>query len=236
MKSFLVLLKDKQPQLLNSTLLAEHINYLKDLHSKKHLSICGPFSDNQQALLVLKAVSKEQAEQLVSQNPFIQNRFYQNYEIQEFLESNEENNWLIEDEQTLNNLNTNKNPVTNKAIPKIENENPPQIVTLLQRKLKENVSYEEFLAAWLPENVSYKGDASHYYDLPVQVINAENLQDPTEIISIALIWADKEATMEESKRMAAADKLRQERVALVTDKLNDPKIFEVKNYFNLGNT
>lgn len=94
MKSFLVLLSDKQLELFNSELLNEHIHYLKQLHQTGHLQTCGPFTNDDGAMLVINATSRDQAESLIAQDPFLQEQYYQHATIQEFTEANPANNWL----------------------------------------------------------------------------------------------------------------------------------------------
>ncbi len=104
MKSFLILLSEKQPELLGMNLLAAHINYLKQLRTAGHLPLCGPFTDNKGAILVIRATSTNHAEKIISEDPFIKEMYYKKYTVQEFIEAGEENNWLSVSDQTINNL------------------------------------------------------------------------------------------------------------------------------------
>ncbi|MBV8802562.1 MAG: hypothetical protein JO131_06300, partial [Gammaproteobacteria bacterium] len=104
MKSFLVLLSEKQSDLLNESLLKDHISYLKILRKNGYLPMCGPFSDNQGALLILRANSKSHVEELISCDPFIKQNYYKKYKIHEFTEASDENNWLSHSDQTLKNI------------------------------------------------------------------------------------------------------------------------------------
>ena len=56
--TYLVLFSNKQSHLFTEQLIADHIQFLKSLHSGGHLVLCGPFSDNQGAALIIKAHSK----------------------------------------------------------------------------------------------------------------------------------------------------------------------------------
>lgn len=104
MKSFLILLSEKQPHLLNEDLLQDHILYLKSLRENGYLPICGPFANNQNAVLVIRTDSKSHAEKLINGDPFIKNNYYKKFEIHEFMEANEENDWLARSDQSLNNI------------------------------------------------------------------------------------------------------------------------------------
>lgn len=104
MKTFLVLLSEKQPQLLNDHMLKSHIDFLKQLRIDNHLPICGPFTDNTAAVLIIKADTITQAEEMVKKDPFISQNYYKKYIIHEFMAAGEENNWLSDVKQTKDNL------------------------------------------------------------------------------------------------------------------------------------
>lgn len=95
MKSFLVLYSKKQPNLLNEILLNDHINYLKELDSQGTLMLCGPFTNNEQAMLYIKTSSLDEVHQLILKDPFIREKYYTEFSINEFLPANSENNWLM---------------------------------------------------------------------------------------------------------------------------------------------
>lgn len=95
MKQFIILLKDKQRGTLSDDLLHAHVKHLKELKSKNILVICGPFTDNNGAVKIIKARNLEEAEFIANWDPFTKNGYYQNYEIHEFIEANEENNYLL---------------------------------------------------------------------------------------------------------------------------------------------
>lgn len=92
MKSFLILYNEKHSEIFSNTLLKEHVSFLKNL---KNLTICGPFIDNCRAILIIKAKSIDEVEHVINQDPFIINKYYTNYTINEFIEANEENNFLM---------------------------------------------------------------------------------------------------------------------------------------------
>lgn len=104
MKSFLVLYNKKQSHLLNPALLNDHINYLKKLDSQGFLLLCGPLTNNEQAVFYIKIASLEEAQQLILKDPFIQEKYYSDFSISEFLPANPENDWLMSSSQTINNL------------------------------------------------------------------------------------------------------------------------------------
>lgn len=104
MKYFLILFSSKQPSLLNDTLLKMHIDFLKKLRTEGYLLICGPFTDNKGAVLIIQADSREDAEVKVKDDPFIKTKYYNHFVIHEFMAAGDENNWLSETPQTLGNL------------------------------------------------------------------------------------------------------------------------------------
>lgn len=104
MKTFLVLLSEKQPELFSENLLNSHIDFLKKLRSSNHLPLCGPFADNRGALLIINANSLVHAESLIKEDPFIKQHYYKKFVLNEFLPAGDENNWLSEAKQTINNL------------------------------------------------------------------------------------------------------------------------------------
>ncbi len=96
MKTFLVLYSQKQSHILTDDMLNKHIYFLKKLQSDNRLSICGPFTDNQGAVLVIMADSFMEAEKIINQDPFINQKYYEKYIIHEFMTANAENNWLCD--------------------------------------------------------------------------------------------------------------------------------------------
>lgn len=58
----------------------------------------------ERAVLVIRADLKSYAEKLINDDPFIQHHYYKKIEIHEFMEANEENDWLACSDQSLNNL------------------------------------------------------------------------------------------------------------------------------------
>src|SRR5579872_7364911 len=102
--TFLILLDDKQPQLLNKKLLAEHITYLKNLRQQGFLPICGPKSDNKGGILIIRANSEKHAHEIISNDPFIKEGYYKKISIHEFQEAGDDNDWLADSPQTQDNL------------------------------------------------------------------------------------------------------------------------------------
>ncbi|WP_194165715.1 YciI family protein [Oceanobacillus sp. CFH 90083] len=104
MNSYLVILKDKRNGELSNDLLTNHVTYLKRLRQQGSLMLCGPFVDDDGAVMVFQSESVESVEELLNNDPFVYEKYYQSYEIKEFLEANDGNNWLVGVPQTKGNL------------------------------------------------------------------------------------------------------------------------------------
>ncbi|WP_413381055.1 YciI family protein [Alkalihalobacillus sp. 1P02AB] len=104
MNSYLVILKDKRKGGLSNDLLTNHVTYLKSLSQQGSLKLCGPFKDDDGTVMVFQSENVEDVEELLNNDPFVYEKYYQTYEIKEFLEANDENNWLVEIPQTKGNL------------------------------------------------------------------------------------------------------------------------------------
>lgn len=109
MRKYIVILEEKKEGTLEPDLLNQHVNHLRELTRLGKLSLCGPFKDNDGALQIIVAETKENAERIIEQDPFIKEKYYHSYVIYELIEANENNNWLCEDVQTkINMRNDNK--------------------------------------------------------------------------------------------------------------------------------
>lgn len=106
----------------------------------------------------------------------------------------------------------------------------PQMVTVISRKLKNGVTFEEYHNKWEP-NVE---DKSTYFSFPVQIIHLANVSDPSEIISIGLLDATEEALYEEAKRVSANEKLRGKKITNLCENVSDTKLFKVIKIDTLG--
>lgn len=104
MEKFVVILKEKRDGELDANLLSRHIDYLRLLSQEGKLMIAGPFKNNEQAMLILNCEDIDEAINLVSSDPFIKEKYYNTYEINELIVANEENNWLMDNPQTTGNL------------------------------------------------------------------------------------------------------------------------------------
>ncbi|MFZ4099276.1 MAG: hypothetical protein ACOYKZ_02975 [Chlamydiia bacterium] len=75
----------------------------------------------------------------------------------------------------------------------------PSSLGLGVRRLKEGKTVEDFLEAWTPppetQDPLIQGDIEYkrFFPAPVRVINALNLKNPSEIVSISFNWLSAEA-------------------------------------------
>jgi uncharacterized protein YciI len=104
MAKYVALLSGKKSHTLTDALLSAHVAHLRAQQSAGHLVLCGPLKDNDGALQILEAQSREQAEAILKADPFIAQRYYERYALSELIEANEANGWLMRDGQTQDNL------------------------------------------------------------------------------------------------------------------------------------
>lgn len=107
MKSFLIILKNKSLSKLEMSLLKEHVSHLKKIYKSGNLILCGPFVDDSGAVLIIEAKSQQDVESIIQSDPFIKEKYYTDYSITEFYKADQSNNWLMEHDQTLDELNRN---------------------------------------------------------------------------------------------------------------------------------
>ena len=83
------------PEMIES-LMKGHVEQLRDLHSQGTLFMSGPLKGSDtKGLLIFEANSQEEVERYVLKDPLIVHKFYASYRIYEWIEANEENNYLI---------------------------------------------------------------------------------------------------------------------------------------------
>ena len=116
----------------------------------------------------------------------------------------------------------------------------PHSISVLFRELHEGKNFSDFHTAWVPAQAhahtqKQAGQIFHeYFPVPIRVINAVNIQNPKEIVSVGLHWLSEE----EAKHMMeiANDPKNNERgqaIAEVADKTK-AGIYKVESDDNLG--
>src|SRR3990167_6551194 len=105
-------------------------------------------------------------------------------------------------------------------------------VSLLNRKIKPGYTYSDFYKAWLPPTTTdekQKEIIGPYFGFspPGCVIQAANLENPSEIISIGLASATKEDVLKAVQVHANTEKQRHDSIAKVADKVGETKLLEI---------
>lgn len=71
------------------------MNHLKNLSNTNNLFICGPYKTSDSAIQILIAESIGEARKLVESDPFIKSGYYKDYDLDELIEANDSNNFLL---------------------------------------------------------------------------------------------------------------------------------------------
>ena len=100
MPKFIAFLSNKNKHQFSEQLLLKHVAHLKRLNKQGKLFLCGPFTDDKSALQILNAKNINEANDLVNEDPFIQQGYYKQVEVKELIEANADNNWLMDHPQT----------------------------------------------------------------------------------------------------------------------------------------
>jgi hypothetical protein len=82
------------------------------------------------------------------------------------------------------------------------------IISVLSRRLRKGKDYEDFRAAWLPDEG---------FGVPTRVVSAVSLEDPREIITIGFTDLDPADVEDFLARVGPQEKLRHDRIAEVVE-------------------
>jgi uncharacterized protein YciI len=96
LRHYVVHLSHKQKHLLSEQLLRDHVAYLRSLSLKGVLPFCGPCADGT-ALMIVRANSLEEAQELIGKDPFSQVDYYQKRKLVEIEAATLENNFLLDE-------------------------------------------------------------------------------------------------------------------------------------------
>lgn len=118
----------------------------------------------------------------------------------------------------------------------------PIAVSILYRKLHDGKTFEDFYKAWMPPEAYTKpfkvGDTTYYhlFEAPTRVINAVSMENPEEIISVGIVWADEKQFDEELAKAtkAKSNAVRHDNISEVADSIS-VKMYKVKADTKLGN-
>ena len=105
MKIYRIDVSDSNPSVMTEALVTAHVDFLKDLHHKQQLLFCGPCFETSSATLLVRAESKQAADELIQRDPFTTEQFYRKRHIVEIAECNIDNEFMLQ--ASLDFLNTN---------------------------------------------------------------------------------------------------------------------------------
>lgn len=95
MATFAFILKDKNSNMLTRAIYFNHLEYLRKQTREAKLFMAGPLKDQDKILQIYHTNTFADAEEVVKNDPYVSEGYYQSYEGYEWIEANEENNWLM---------------------------------------------------------------------------------------------------------------------------------------------
>lgn len=110
---------------------------------------------------------------------------------------------------------------------------PPSMLAVLFRKLHPGKTYKDFHQAWLPP-LKEGQDLENYFSVPTYVINAENVEDPTDIISIGLMWVGDKDLSKVMELTKTTESQRHENIDGVAVKIGPTLMYQLKDVNKLG--
>lgn len=90
---FVVFLPRRPDKVADEAAVRAHVAHMRELDALGHLELAGPFADRRGGMLILRAASLEQAQELASRDPFVTGG-YTDLEVRAWWLSCEENNHL----------------------------------------------------------------------------------------------------------------------------------------------
>jgi hypothetical protein len=82
------------------------------------------------------------------------------------------------------------------------------VITVLTRRLREGKTYEDFRAAWLPEQA---------FGFPTRVVSAQRVDDEREVITIGFSELDEAEAEAQLKRIGSQERRRHDRIQAVIE-------------------
>lgn len=101
------------------------------------------------------------------------------------------------------------------------------LCSILVRRLKDGATYDDFHKAWFPDQG---------FGVPARVRNARRVDDPREILSVGLVDVPVEELAVGLERVAAAERLRHDRIAEVIESTVITGIYEVLDDYDFSST
>lgn len=90
---FVILLTKLQNVSMTESIIREHVKFLRELDRANKLVLCGPFSDYDGGMIIIKTSSLEEANNIAMSDPFVINKV-EKYEIRTWELSCEANNHM----------------------------------------------------------------------------------------------------------------------------------------------
>lgn len=75
-------------------LIQKHVAFLKELDDNGQLELCGPFTDYDGGMIVIRAASYEEAEEIAQSDPFVSSGT-ESYEVRTWKLANKTNHYLL---------------------------------------------------------------------------------------------------------------------------------------------
>lgn len=94
MKKYLYVVDYKFKKMANKEIVTMHIDYLRKLDDEGKLVLCGVFKGCSNAMIIIRADSEEEAEQIFNVEPMVDKGYY-TFTLRPFVEANKENNYLL---------------------------------------------------------------------------------------------------------------------------------------------
>jgi hypothetical protein len=126
---------------------------------------------------------------------------------------------------------------------KSEYANQPHSISVLFRELHDGKTFDDFHEAWFPpkdliNTETVDGQVYHqFFKAPIRVINAVNLNNPKEVISVGIHWLNEEQAKGFAKMLSSPPDEANERRGNAIDKVADhvsSNVYIIKSDDNLG--
>jgi uncharacterized protein YciI len=95
MATFIFILQDKNQVALTRQIYYSHVEYLSKQKKEARLFMAGPLKGQDKILQIYHTDTFAAAEEIVKNDPYVRDGFYRTYEGYEWIEANEDNNWLM---------------------------------------------------------------------------------------------------------------------------------------------
>ncbi|WP_442598632.1 YciI family protein [Neobacillus sp. D3-1R] len=91
---FVIFLTMNPGRSFSEELVHKHVAFLKELDDNGQLVLCGPFTDYDGGMIVIRAESFDEAEKMAQSDPFVSS-MTESYKIRTWKMANRDNNYLL---------------------------------------------------------------------------------------------------------------------------------------------